>query len=166
MKAKDVMTEEVVSVREDASVPAIARLLLERRISAVPVTDAAGRLVGIVSEGDLIRRPEAGTARRPSWWLELLQGSEESAAQYIKSHGLVARDIMTPHPSTVTENTALEKVASLLEQARIKRVPVVRREPRGPAACARRRPEVARAARQGDATRSQGGDPQHPRGGT
>jgi CBS-domain-containing membrane protein len=126
MKAKDVMTDEVVSVREDASIESIARLLLQRRISAVPVTNAAGRPVGIVSEGDLIRRPEAGTDRRPSWWLELLQGSDEQAAQYIKSHGLVARDVMTRDPFTVSENTPLEKVASLLEQEHIKRVPVVR----------------------------------------
>ncbi|TAK87464.1 MAG: CBS domain-containing protein [Betaproteobacteria bacterium] len=126
MKAKDVMTQDVVSVREDASVESIARLLLQRRISAVPVTDAAGRPAGIVSEGDLMRRPEAGTERRPSWWLELLQGSDEQAAQYIKSHGLVARDVMTRDPLTVSENTPLEKVASLLEQEHIKRLPVVR----------------------------------------
>ncbi len=126
MKAKDVMTEDVVSVREDASVESIARLLLQRRISAVPVTDARGRAVGIVSEGDLMRRPEAGTERRPSWWLELLQGSDEQAAQYIKSHGLVARDVMTRDPLTVSENTPLEKVARLLEQEHIKRLPVVR----------------------------------------
>ncbi len=126
MKAKDVMTEDVVSVREDASVESIARLLLQRRISAVPVTDAGGRPLGIVSEGDLMRRPEAGTERRPSWWLELLQGSDEHAAQYIKSHGLAARDVMTRDPVTVSENAPLEKVASLLEQNQIKRVPVVR----------------------------------------
>lgn len=126
MKAKDVMTEDVVSVREDASVESIARLLLQRRISAVPVTDANGRPVGIVSEGDLMRRPETGTDRRPSWWLELLQGSDEHAAQYIKSHGLVARDVMSTDPLTVSENTPLEKVARLLEQEHIKRVPVVR----------------------------------------
>lgn len=126
MKAKDVMTEDVVSVREDASVESIARLLLQRRISAVPVTDAGGRPVGIVSEGDLMRRPESGTRRRPSWWLELLQGSDEHAAEYVKSHGLVARDVMTPDPLTVSENAPLEKVASLLELRQIKRVPVVR----------------------------------------
>lgn len=126
MKAKDVMTEDVVSVHEDASVESIARLLLERRISAVPVTDAAGRPLGIVSEGDLMRRPESGTRRRPSWWLELLQGPDEHAAEYVKSHGLVARDVMTPDPLTVSENAPLEKVASLLELRQIKRVPVVR----------------------------------------
>ena len=126
MKAKDVMTEDVVSVREDASVESIARLLLQHRISAVPVTDAGGRPVGIVSEGDMMRRPEAGTERRPSWWLELLQGSDAHAADYVKSHGLVARDVMTRELVTVSENTPLEKVASLLEQKQIKRVPVVR----------------------------------------
>lgn len=128
MEARDVMTEDVVSVRDDASVESIARLLLERRISAVPVTDAAGGLVGIVSEGDLMRRAEAGTEARTSWWLELLQGADEHARQYVKSHGLLARDVMTPDPLTVSESTPLENVASLLEQNRIKRVPVMRGE--------------------------------------
>jgi len=126
MKTKDVMSGHVVSVREDASVAGIARLLLERRISAVPVVGAGGRLLGIVSESDLMRRPESGTERRPARWLELLQGPTEHAVRYLKSHGLAARDVMTPKPLTVSENTPLEKVAALLEQNRIKRVPVVR----------------------------------------
>ncbi len=126
MKAKDVMTEDVVSVAPDASVESIARLLLERRISAVPVIDAAGRLLGIVSEGDLMRRAETRTERRASWWLELLDGREGSAERYLKSHGLVARDVMTPKPVTVKESTPLENIATLLERNRIKRVPVLR----------------------------------------
>lgn len=126
MKAKDVMTEDVTTVEPGASVKSIARLLLERGISAVPVVEG-GCLLGIVSEGDLMRRPEAGTERRPSWWLQLLQGPDEQAAHYLKSHGLVARDVMTPRSLTVSEATPLEKVARLLEKHRIKRVPVVRR---------------------------------------
>ena len=125
MKARDVMTENVVSVPPDASVESIARLLLEGRISAVPVIDA-GRLVGIVSEGDLMRRAETSTERRTSWWLEILDGRQGSAERYLKSHGLVARDVMTPKPVTVTESTPLERIATLLERNRIKRVPVVR----------------------------------------
>lgn len=126
MKAKDVMTEDVVSVAPDASVQSIARLLLERRISAVPVIGADGRLLGIVSEGDLMRRAETRTERRTSWWLELLDGREGGAERYLKSHGLVARDVMTPKPVTVAESTPLEKIATLLERNRIKRVPVLR----------------------------------------
>ena len=126
MNARDVMTEDVVSVGPEASVEAIARLLLERRISAVPVIGADGRLLGIVSEGDLMRRAETRTERRSSWWLELLDGREGSAERYLKSHGLTARDVMTPQPVTVAESTPLEKVATLLERHKIKRVPVVR----------------------------------------
>ena len=126
MRAKDVMTEDVVSVPPDTPVERIARLLLEHRISAVPVIDAKGRLLGIVSEGDLMRREETHTERRASWWLELLDGREGSAERYLKSHGLVARDVMTRDPVTVTESTPLEKIATLLEGKRIKRVPILR----------------------------------------
>jgi CBS domain-containing protein len=120
------MTENVVSIGPEASVESIARLLLERGISAVPVIGADGRLLGIVSEGDLMRRAETHTERRASWWLELLDGREGSAERYLKSHGLVARDVMTAPPVSVTESTPLEKIATLLEQNRIKRVPVLR----------------------------------------
>lgn len=126
MRARDVMTEDVVSVGPEASVESIARLLLERRISAVPVIGADGGLLGIVSEGDLMRRAETGTERRSSWWLELLDGREGSAERYLKSHGLTARDVMTAQTVTVAETTPLENVATLLEQHKIKRVPVLR----------------------------------------
>ena len=125
MKARDVMTDDVISVDPETSVQSIARLLLERRISAVPVIGSNGRLLGIVSEGDLMRRSETHTERR-AWWLEFLNGGEGGAERYLKSHGLVARDVMTPRPVTVSESTPLEKVATLLERNRIKRVPVVR----------------------------------------
>lgn len=127
MRASDVMTKPVVSVAPEASVASIARLLIERRISAVPVIGADRRLLGIVSEGDLIRRAETGTERRASWWLELVGGGEGRAERYLKSHGLTARDVMTPRPVTVAESTPLKDIAALLERKHIKRVPVVRR---------------------------------------
>lgn len=126
MQAADVMTTEVVSVTLDTTVQAIARRLLERRISAVPVIDADGSLVGIVSEGDLTRRVESGTERRPSRWLEILASPEEQAREYVKSHGRLARDVMTREVVTVKEDTPLEAVATLLEMHRIKRAPVLR----------------------------------------
>ena len=93
MLARDVMTKQVVTVPPDASVPEIARLLLDRHISAVPVVDADDRVLGIVSEGDLIRRPEvAGPRRRRSWWLALLSGGGGDAAEYVKTHGGQASD--------------------------------------------------------------------------
>ena len=126
MKAKDVMTTEVVYADPETSVRAIAQTLLKRRISAVPVADDDGRVIGIVSEGDLMRRPESETERPRSWWLELIETPEDRASQYLKSHGLTARDVMTREPVTVTEDTPLEEIAMLLERKAIKRVPVLR----------------------------------------
>ncbi|MCK6452658.1 MAG: CBS domain-containing protein [Alphaproteobacteria bacterium] len=126
MLAKDVMTSEVCTVGPDTGVGEIARLLLDRRISAVPVVDAAGKLNGIVSEGDLMRRTETGTERRRSWWLELLSENRDLAHEYVKSHGLTAKDVMTPTVVTVSEDTTLSDIASTLERNRIKRVPVLR----------------------------------------
>lgn len=128
MKAKDVMTRPVVSVSPDTGVREIARTLLGRRISAVPVLDGGGRIVGIVSEGDLMRRPESHTESRGlrSWWLEVLEESEDRARRYLKSHGLTAAEVMTRTVITVGENTSLAEIATLLERNHIKRVPVLR----------------------------------------
>lgn len=126
MKAKDVMTTEVVYADPETSVRAIAQTLLKRRISAVPVAEGDGRVIGIVSEGDLMRRPESETEGTRSWWLELIETPADRASQYLKSHGLTARDVMTREPITVTEDTPLEEIAMLLERKAIKRVPVVR----------------------------------------
>lgn len=127
MKTKDVMTTSVVSVGPGTRVEKIARLLLQHHISAVPVVDDHGRVIGMVSEGDLMRRNESGTQGRIAWWLDLLAGPEERARMYLKSRGLTARDVMTRKVITAGENTPLEKVAALLEHNHIKRVPVLRR---------------------------------------
>lgn len=127
MKAKDVMTKTVVSAGPDTSVQDLARLLLKHRISAVPVVDARGRVIGMVSEGDLMRRPESETEGHVSWWLDLIEGPEERARTYLKSHGLTAGDVMTRKVITADEDTPLEKIATLLERNHIKRVPVLRR---------------------------------------
>jgi len=126
MQAKDVMTTEVLTVSPDTPVAEIAKQLVRRRISAVPVVDADEQPIGIVSEGDLMRRPETGGERHPSWWLSLLAKPESQAREYVKSHGGSARDVMTRHLVTVTEEASLEEIATLLEKHRIKRVPVVR----------------------------------------
>lgn len=127
MEARDVMTTPVVSVQPQTPVEEIAKLMLERRVSALPVVDDGGRLKGIVSEGDLMRRPESGTERHSSWWLALVAGPDETAAAYAKSHGRTAADVMTSAIVSVSERTPLERIATLLERHRIKRVPVVRR---------------------------------------
>jgi len=130
MRAIDVMTTGVITVDPDTSVQAVAKLLSERGISGVPVVDAADRLVGIVSEGDLLHRVETGTervaGRRRSWWLDTIASDQELARDYIKSHGRTAKDVMTREVISVTETTDLADVAMLLDTKRIKRVPVLR----------------------------------------
>ena len=126
MKAQDVMTSPPITVRPDTPVVDIAALLIERRISAVPVVDESGRAVGIVSEGDLLRRGELGTDRQRSQWLELLVDRSSQAADFSKAHGLFARDVMTRDVVAVSPDTDLADIARILEQRRIKRVPVVR----------------------------------------
>jgi CBS domain-containing protein len=130
MRAMDVMTTGVITVAPDTSVQALAKLLSERGISGVPVVDAADRLVGIVSEGDLLHRVETGTERpvgcRRSWWLDTIASDQELARDYVKSHGRTAKDVMTREIISVAETTDLAEVAMLLETKRIKRVPVLR----------------------------------------
>lgn len=125
MKAADVMVSNVVTVHPDASVRDVAKLLLSNRISAVPVVAKSGELVGIVSEGDLIRRAETETDRRRSWWLEMLIGSTPLAAEYVKTHARTVADVMTANVVTATPETSLRDIAELLEKNSIKRVPIV-----------------------------------------
>src|SRR5579864_9234543 len=129
MRAMDVMTTDVITVDPDTTVQALATLLAERGISGVPVVDSSGRLVGIVSEGDLLHRAEIGTAhrhreRRRSWWLD--DFASVLARDYVKSHGRTVSDLMTRDVVSVAEETDLADVAALLEAKRVKRVPVMR----------------------------------------
>jgi CBS domain-containing protein len=131
MRAMDVMTTNVFTVAPNASVQEVAKLLSEQSISGAPVVNAAGQLVGIVSEGDLLHRVETGTQQRPrrrrrSWWLDRFDSGEELAREYVKSHGRTAEDVMTREVITVAETTDLAEIANLLETKRIKRVPVVK----------------------------------------
>ncbi|CAB3789768.1 hypothetical protein LMG28614_02996 [Paraburkholderia ultramafica] len=126
MRAFDVMTSNVVSVRPDLSVREVARIFVEKRISGAPVVDAAGDIVGIISEGDLLRRVELGTdKRRRASWLDLFSASDD-ARDYIKSHGMKVEDVMSREVVSVDEDTPISEVATLLETQRIKRVPVTR----------------------------------------
>lgn len=125
MNAADVMVTNVITARSDASVQEIAQTLLANRISAVPVVNEAGDMVGIISEGDLIHRVEVGTERHPSWWLEFMAGKQVLAQEFIKSHARRAADLMTRDVITVNADTPLSELASLLDKHRIKRVPVM-----------------------------------------
>jgi len=122
------MTTNVITVGPDMSVRDLAAMLSERGISGAPVVDSSGRMVGIVSEGDLLHRAELGTEkhseRRHSWWLE--HYASGLAQDYVKSHGRAVRDIMTRNVTTVTEDTSLADIAMELETKRLKRVPVMR----------------------------------------
>lgn len=126
MKVRDVMTTNPVCVTPDTPVAEIATVLLQRRISAVFVIDDTGVPLGIVSEGDLMRRSETGAERPPSWWLRLMSDPTALAAAYVKVHGSRARDVMTSPVISVAEDNSLDEVATLLETRRIKRVPVIR----------------------------------------
>ena len=125
MNAADVMVTNVIAVGLDACLQDVAHLLLTNRISAVPVVDSNGKVVGIVSEGDLMRRAEAGTGRRRSWWLSLLTGKEGLAAQYVKEHSRKVADVMTRDVITATPDTPLQDIANILEKNSIKRVPII-----------------------------------------
>ncbi|MGB9045189.1 MAG: CBS domain-containing protein [Pseudolabrys sp.] len=126
MKALDVMARTVISVDPDATVLQAARQMLQHRLSGLPVIDKGGNLVGILSEGDFLRRRETQTERKHSRWLEFLMGPGKLAAEYTHSHGSKVAEVMTVDVCTVTEDTALEDVVELMERRRIKRVPVVR----------------------------------------
>ena len=126
MRAADVMTSEVITVGEDALVQEAAKLMAERGISAVPVVDRDKRVVGMVSEGDLLHRAETGTERRRSWWLEIVASTNQLAGEYVKSHSGSVKDVMTRDVISVTEETTVADIAILLETNRIKRVPVLR----------------------------------------
>jgi CBS domain-containing protein len=125
MRARDVMVTPVVTVKPSSSVREAAKIFLERRISAVPVVDEEGKLVGIISEGDLLHRSESGTERRHSWWLEAFISDETLAAEYAKAHARKVADVMTHHVITAAPDTPLHEIATLLEKNSIKRVPIV-----------------------------------------
>jgi CBS domain-containing protein len=126
MKARDVMVSPVITVKPYSSVKDVAKTFLKQRISAVPVVDDEGKLVGIVSEGDLLHRSEAGTQRQRPWWLQMLTGDETLAAEYVKTHARKVADVMTRNVITATPDTPLSEIATLLEKNSIKRVPIVR----------------------------------------
>src|SRR5690349_10976358 len=97
VRAAEFMTRDVFTVGPETPLQDVAKLLVEKRISAAPVIDAERRVVGIVSEGDLLRRQEIATERRRSWWLEIFADDDTLAREYVKAHGMKARDVMTRH---------------------------------------------------------------------
>jgi CBS domain-containing protein len=125
MKAHDVMTWGAITVEPDASVTRAVRLMLQNKVSGLPVVDAKGQLVGMVTEGDFLRRGELGTRRQRARWLEFLLGPGRLADEYVQSSGRKISQVMTPDPKTITLQTPLEEVVRLMEHHQIKRLPVV-----------------------------------------
>lgn len=126
MKAAEIMVANVITVTPEQTVQEVAEILLDRRISGLPVVNAAGELVGIVSEGDLMRRVDAGTEHRRSWWLRLLMGREGLAEEYVREHARKVADVMTRSVITASPDTPIGEIANLLERNAIKRVPIVK----------------------------------------
>ena len=126
MKAKDIMTREVISVPPDMPAARIARLLVDAGISAAPVLDEDGTPLGMVSEGDLIGRAEADREARRDWWLLLAAEGPSAEPRLLDGQERLARDIMASPVITVAEETESPEIARLLASYRIKRVPVLR----------------------------------------
>ena len=124
MQVSDVMTRRVISVAPNASINSAIKLMLKHHISGLPVIDGKGRLVGIVTEGDFLRRPEIDTERRRSGLREAWPS--EAAKSYVRSHGVKVKDVMTPNPESVMEDIPLDRVVQLMESRNVKRLPVVR----------------------------------------
>ena len=126
MRAHQIMTRPVITVTPETTIAEAAATMLRRHISGLPVVDAAGKLVGILSEGDFIRRSELGTQRKRGRFLAFILGPGQAATDFVHEHGRKVAEVMTPEPLTVTEDTRLEAVVALMEKNHVKRLPVMR----------------------------------------
>ena len=126
MRAHQVMTRPVITVSPETTVVEAANTMLQRHVSGLPVVDAAGKLVGIISEGDFIRRSEIGTQRKRGRLLKFILGPSQTATDFVHEHGRKVAEIMTEAPLTITEDTELEKIVQLMEENNVKRLPVLR----------------------------------------
>jgi len=126
MQVRDMMTTNVISVGADEPIVKAASLMLQNRISGLPVVDKQGELVGMVTEGDFLRRGELGTQRRRPKWLEFILGPGKLAEEYVRTSGRKVEDVMTPNPLTIRDDDTLEAVVEMMERHHIKRLPVTR----------------------------------------
>lgn len=125
MRAHQIMTKNVISINEDTPIVDAARLMLRHQISGLPVV-RDGKLTGILSESDFIRRAEIGTQRKRARWLQFLVGPGKAATEFVEEHGRKAGEVMTRDPYTVAEDDSLSDAVDLMESKNIKRLPVVR----------------------------------------
>ena len=126
MKVRDIMSPRVISVAPGAPIQEAIRLMLQNHISGLPVVDSSGVLVGVVTEGDFLRRSETGTEHKRPRWLEFLMGPGRLADEYVHTHARTVKDVMSPEPVTIAEDAGLDEAVELMERRRIKRLPVVR----------------------------------------
>lgn len=126
MIASEIMTRDVTTVLPSASVREAAKLMVDRRLSGLPVVTSDGRLVGMLTASDLLHRVETGTERRSSWFTSFFSNPDDMARQYAKAHGLKAHEVMSRHVISVRDDADLSEVADVLDRNRLKRVPVVR----------------------------------------
>jgi CBS domain-containing protein len=127
MRAHQIMTRPIISVTPDTTIVEAANTMLQKHVSGLPVVDATGKLVGIVSEGDFIRRSEIGTQRKYGRFLKFILGPGKAATNFVHEHGRKVSEIMTTEPLlTVSEDTGLEKIVALMEKNSVKRLPVTR----------------------------------------
>ena len=126
MRAHQIMTKPVTTVTPDTTIVEAANTMLQRRVSGLPVVDAQGRLVGIVSESDFIRRGELGTQRKRGRFLAFILGPGQAATDFVREHGRRVAEVMTPDPISITEDAPLEKIVALMEKNHVKRLPVMR----------------------------------------
>lgn len=126
MNVNDIMTPYVITVRDDATVADAVQLMLSRHISGLPVVDAKGNLVGIVTEGDFLRRVESGTQMRRPRWVEVMLGPGRMAGDYVHSHARKVAEVMSREVATTTADTPAEEAVALMERKRVKRLPVLR----------------------------------------
>jgi CBS-domain-containing membrane protein len=126
MKAADVMVRNVVTVSPDTTVADAVRILADQDVSALPVVDGDGGVVGIISEADLIQREELGTVAHRPWWLEAITPAATLAEAFAKSHGKLVSEVMSSRVISAEEDTPLAEIARLMEKHRIKRIPILR----------------------------------------
>lgn len=126
MRAHQIMTKPVITVPPETTIVEAANVMLKHHLSGLPVVDRAGKLVGIVSEGDFLRRSEIGTQRRRGRWLSFIFGPGSSALDFVYEHGRKISEVMTPEPFTVMEEVPLADLVDLMETKNVKRLPVMR----------------------------------------
>jgi len=126
MRAHQIMTRPVVTVSSETTIVEAANTMLQRHVSGLPVVDAAGKLVGIISEGDFLRRSEIGTQRKRGQFLRFILGAGQAASDFVHEHGRKVAEIMTREPLTISEDTTLEDIVELMEKNHVKRLPVMR----------------------------------------